>query len=159
MSLLLISTQPIYAEESRRFEKLTAVLPDETIWRGISCAGEPDAYELEAGILFTLKFDDAGHWKSIKAHQMSKRSSRKNDETVWRLRRNGCVSDQLWFEIGRKSQQKKHIEINEYESLKLKFIDLYPRGQRADVASWSSDSVVNSKRICRLRLFDLLAEI
>jgi hypothetical protein len=29
VGLLLISAQPVYAEESRRFEKLTAVLPDE----------------------------------------------------------------------------------------------------------------------------------
>src|SRR5262245_53576633 len=97
--------------------------------------------------------------RSSKRIRCRKRSSRKNNETVWRLRRNGCVTDQLWFEISRKSQQKKHIEINEHESLKLKFIHLYPRDQRADLASWSSDSIVNSKRICRLRLFDLLAEI
>jgi sugar lactone lactonase YvrE len=29
--------------------------------------------QLEAGFLFTLKFDDAGNWKIIKAHQMSKK--------------------------------------------------------------------------------------
>jgi len=28
---------------------------------------------LEAGFLFTLKFDDTGNWKIIKAHQMSKK--------------------------------------------------------------------------------------
>jgi len=28
---------------------------------------------LEAGFLFSLKFDDAGNWKIIKAHQMSKK--------------------------------------------------------------------------------------
>jgi len=28
---------------------------------------------LEAGFLFTLKFDDARNWKIIKAHQMSKK--------------------------------------------------------------------------------------
>jgi hypothetical protein len=73
VGLLLISAQPIYAEESRRFEKLAEVLPVEESGGGISCAGEPDAYELEAGFLFTLKFDDTGNWKIIKAHQMSKK--------------------------------------------------------------------------------------
>ena len=28
--------------------------------------------ELEAGFLFTVKFDDAGNWKIVKTHQMSK---------------------------------------------------------------------------------------
>jgi hypothetical protein len=27
----------------------------------------------EAGLFFTLKFDDAGNWKIIKTHQMSKK--------------------------------------------------------------------------------------
>ena len=29
--------------------------------------------QVEAGFLFTLKFDDAGNWKIIKTHQMSKK--------------------------------------------------------------------------------------
>jgi hypothetical protein len=33
--------------------------------------------ELEAGFLFTLKFDDAGNWKIVKTHQMSKKEIEK----------------------------------------------------------------------------------
>jgi hypothetical protein len=29
--------------------------------------------DLQAAFLFTLKFDDAGNWKIVKAHQMSKK--------------------------------------------------------------------------------------
>ena len=35
--------------------------------------------ELEAGFLFTLKFDDAGNWKIIKTHQMSDKEIEKED--------------------------------------------------------------------------------
>jgi hypothetical protein len=37
-----------------------------------TCYGR-ESGKLEAGLLFTLKFDDAGNWKIIKAHQMSKK--------------------------------------------------------------------------------------
>src|SRR5262249_49523594 len=40
---------------------------------------------LTAIFLFTLKFDAAGNWKIVKTHQMSKRNSKKNNETVFRL--------------------------------------------------------------------------
>lgn len=35
------------------------------------CYGR-ESNKVEAGFLFTLKFDDAGNWKIVKAHQMSK---------------------------------------------------------------------------------------
>ena len=73
MGLLLIATQLIYAEESRRFEKLAEVLPVEESGGACHAPVKPDAHELEAGFPFTLKFDDAGNWKIIKAHQMSKK--------------------------------------------------------------------------------------
>jgi len=36
-------------------------------------------WQVGSGFLFTLKFDDAGNWKIIKTHQMSKKSSKKNE--------------------------------------------------------------------------------
>ena len=37
-----------------------------------TCYGR-ESGKLEEGFLFTLKFDDVGNWKIIKAHQMSKK--------------------------------------------------------------------------------------
>jgi sugar lactone lactonase YvrE len=45
----------------------TAILYADSVWE------EGGSHESEAAFLFTLKFDEAGNWKIIKTHQMSKK--------------------------------------------------------------------------------------
>jgi hypothetical protein len=42
---------------------------------------ESGSREPEAAFLFTLKFEDAGNWKNIKTHQMSKKELEDNERS------------------------------------------------------------------------------
>ena len=44
---------------------------------------ESGSREPEAAFLFTLKFDDAGNWKIVKTHQMSKKELEDEQEIVY----------------------------------------------------------------------------
>jgi hypothetical protein len=53
--------------------------------------------EPEAAFLLTLKFDDAGNWKIVKTHQMSKKELEDEQEIVYHFRRDRRVHDSLLF--------------------------------------------------------------
>jgi sugar lactone lactonase YvrE len=53
--------------------------------------------DLKAAFLFTLKFDDAGNWKIIKTHQMSKKELEESNETVFQVCPCRRVDDRLRF--------------------------------------------------------------
>src|SRR5882757_186803 len=58
---------------------------------------ESGSPEPEAAFLFTLKFDDAGNWKIVKTHQMSKKELEDEQEIVYHFRRDRRVHDSLLF--------------------------------------------------------------
>jgi hypothetical protein len=58
---------------------------------------ESGSREPEAAFLFTLKFDDAGNWKIVKTHQMSKKELEDEQEIVYHFRRDRRVHDSLLF--------------------------------------------------------------
>ena len=58
---------------------------------------ESGSREPEAVFLFTLKFDDAGNWKIVKTHQMSKKELEDEQEIVYHFRRDRRVHDSLLF--------------------------------------------------------------
>jgi len=58
---------------------------------------ESGSREPEAAFLFTLKFDDAGNWKIVKTHQMSKKELEDEREIVYHVRRDRRVHDSLSF--------------------------------------------------------------
>ena len=53
MGLLLLSTQPIYAQESRAFEKIQDVSPDKKFALLISCRSEPADPDIDPNLITT----------------------------------------------------------------------------------------------------------
>ena len=60
----------------------------------------------EAAFLFTLKFDDAGNWKIVKTHQMSKKELEDEQEIVYHSRRIVACTICCCFSNAQKIQSK-----------------------------------------------------